>query len=79
MGKAPKGSQDTARPDVKVHCAIIKYLSDYRKPFLFDSIINSMIEDGTILESEKSEVSAKIGQLKMMAPDGKFRLTDVMD
>ena len=55
MGKAPKGSQDTARPDVKVHCAIIKYLSDYRKPFLFDSIIDSMVEDGIILESEKSE------------------------
>lgn len=55
MGKTPEGSQDTARPDVKVHCAIIKYLSDYRKPFHFDSIIDSMVEDGIILESERSE------------------------
>ncbi len=31
------------------------------------------------LESEESELSAKIGHLKMMAPDGKFRLTDVLD
>lgn len=31
------------------------------------------------LESEGSEVSAKIGQLKMTAPDGKQRLTDVAD
>lgn len=31
------------------------------------------------LEAEGSEVSAKIGQLKMTAPDGKQRLTDVAD
>ena len=31
------------------------------------------------LESEKSEVSEKIGQLKMKSPDGKMRLTDVAD
>jgi len=31
------------------------------------------------LHEEGSEVSAKIGQLKMEAPDGKMRLTDVAD
>ena len=31
------------------------------------------------LESEGSEVSEKIGQLKLHAPDGKMRLTDVAD
>ena len=31
------------------------------------------------LVSEGSEVSDKIGQLKMQAPDGKMRLTDVVD
>lgn len=31
------------------------------------------------LESEGSEVSEKIGQLKLPAPDGKMRLTDVAD
>lgn len=31
------------------------------------------------LQSEKSEVSEKIGQFKMMAPDGKMRETDVLD
>lgn len=31
------------------------------------------------LAAEGSEVSAKIGQLKMTAPDGKQRLTDVAD
>jgi hypothetical protein len=55
MGTTPESSQDTARSDIKVHCAVIKYLSDYRKPFLFDSIINSMVEDGVLLESEKAE------------------------
>ena len=29
------------------------------------------------LNQEGSEVSDKIGQLKMVAPDGKYRLTDV--
>ena len=33
----------------------------------------------TKLQKEWSEVSEKIGQLKMMAPDGKLRLTDVLD
>jgi hypothetical protein len=31
------------------------------------------------LKKEGSELSEKIGQLKMIAPDGKFRLTDVAD
>jgi len=31
------------------------------------------------LEKEGSEVSEKIGQLKLVAPDGKLRLTDVAD
>ena len=31
------------------------------------------------LETEGSKVSEKIGQLKMKAPDGKMRLTDVAD
>lgn len=31
------------------------------------------------LKKEGSEVSDKIGQLKMLAPDGKMRLTDVAD
>lgn len=31
------------------------------------------------LQSEGSELSEKIGQLKMLAPDGKMRLTDVAD
>lgn len=31
------------------------------------------------LQSEKSEVSGKIGQFKMMAPDGKMRETYVLD
>jgi len=29
--------------------------------------------------AEESEVSQKIGQLKLPAPDGKMRLTDVAD
>lgn len=33
----------------------------------------------TKLQREGSEVSEKIGQLKMQAPDGKMRLTDVAD
>jgi len=33
----------------------------------------------TKLKQEGSEVSEKIGQLKMIAPDGKMRLTDVAD
>jgi len=33
----------------------------------------------TKLQKEWSEMSEKIGQLKMMAPDGKLRLTDVLD
>ena len=31
------------------------------------------------LQAEGSELSEKIGQLKMEAPDGKMRLTDVAD
>jgi cell filamentation protein len=31
------------------------------------------------LKKEKSQVVSDTNQLKMMAPDGKFRLTDVMD
>ena len=33
----------------------------------------------TKLNKEGSELSEKIGQLKMLAPDGKMRLTDVTD
>ncbi len=33
----------------------------------------------TKLKKEGSEVSEKIGQLKMLAPDGKMRITDVAD
>lgn len=33
----------------------------------------------TKLKKEGSEVSEKIGQLKMKAPDGKMRITDVAD
>ena len=33
----------------------------------------------TKLKTENPEMSEKIGQLKMMAPDGKYRLTDVLD
>jgi hypothetical protein len=33
----------------------------------------------TKLVIENPEMSEKIGQLKMMAPDGKYRLTDVLD
>lgn len=33
----------------------------------------------TKLKKEGSEVSEKIGQLKMLAPDGKMRMTDVAD
>lgn len=52
---------------------IVWILSESDRPRKYWSDLKSK------LESEKSEVSAKIGQLKMMAPDGKFRLTDVMD
>ena len=31
------------------------------------------------LQTEGSELSEKIGQLKMLAPDGKMRMTDVLD
>ena len=31
------------------------------------------------LQKEGSELSEKIGQLKMLAPDGKMRMTDVAD
>lgn len=31
------------------------------------------------LQKEGSELSEKIGQLKMLSPDGKMRLTDVAD
>lgn len=33
----------------------------------------------TKLKKEGSEVSEKIGQLKMLAPDGKLRMTDAAD
>ena len=52
---------------------IVWILSESDRPRKYWSDLKSK------LESEKSEVSEKIGQLKMMAPDGKFRLTDVMD
>ena len=52
---------------------IVWILSESDRPRKYWSDLKSK------LESEKSEMSAKIGQLKMMASDGKSRLTDVLD
>jgi len=52
---------------------IVGILSESDRPRKYWSDLKSK------LKSEESELSAKIGRLKMMAPDGKFRLTDVLD
>ena len=52
---------------------VIAILTDTDRPRKYWSDLK------TKLEKEGSEVSEKIGQLKMTAPDGKQRLTDVAD
>ena len=52
---------------------VIKVLTDTDRPRKYWSDLKHK------LESEGSEVSEKIGQLKLAAPDGKMRLTDVAD
>lgn len=52
---------------------VIQVLTDTDRPRKYWSDLKHK------LESEGSEVSAKIGQLKLPAPDGKLRLTDVAD
>ncbi len=52
---------------------IIEVLTDSNRPRKYWSDLKKK------LEAEGSEVSEKIGQLKMTAPDGKQRQTDVLD
>jgi hypothetical protein len=52
---------------------IIEILTDSKRPRKYWSDLKKK------LEAEGSEVSEKIGQLKMTAPDGKQRQTDVLD
>jgi len=52
---------------------VIQVLTDTDRPRKYWSDLKHK------LETEGSEVSAKIGQLKLPAPDGKLRLTDVVD
>ncbi len=52
---------------------VIEVLTDSDRPRKYWSDLKSK------LIKEGSEVSDKIGQLKMQAPDGKMRLTDVAD
>ena len=52
---------------------VIQVLTDTDRPRKYWSDLKHK------LESEGSEVSEKIGQLKLPAPDGKMRLTDVAD
>ena len=52
---------------------VIEVLTDSDRPRKYWSDLKSK------LIKEGSEVSDKIGQLKMQAPDGKMRLTDVVD
>lgn len=52
---------------------VIQVLTDSDRPRKYWSDLKGR------LEKEGSEVSAKIGQLKMKAPDGKMRETDVAD
>jgi hypothetical protein len=52
---------------------VIEVLTDSERPRKYWSDLKSK------LIKEGSEVSDKIGQLKMQAPDGKMRLTDVAD
>ena len=52
---------------------VIEVLTDSDRPRKYWSDLKSK------LIKEGSEVSDKIGQLKMQAPDGKMRLTDIAD
>ncbi|MCK5110340.1 MAG: Bro-N domain-containing protein [Arcobacteraceae bacterium] len=52
---------------------VIKVLTESDRPRKYWSDLKAK------LKKEGSEVSEKIGQLKMKAPDGKMRLTDVAD
>lgn len=52
---------------------IIEVLTDTDRPRKYWSDLKSK------LKKEGSELSAKIGQLKMQSEDGKFYLTDVAD
>ena len=52
---------------------VIKILTNNERPRKYWNDLK------TKLKQEGSEVSEKIGQLKMTAPDGKMRLTDVAD
>ena len=52
---------------------VIEVLTDSPNPRKYWSVLKLR------LKKEGSEVSDKIGQLKMKAPDGKMRLTDVAD
>ena len=52
---------------------MIEILSSSERPRKYwDDLKRKLVLEG-------SEVSEKIGQLKMLAPDGKMRLTDVTD
>jgi len=52
---------------------VIEILSDSKRPRKYWSDLKKRLFD------EGSELSEKIGQLKMLAPDGKKRQTDVID
>ncbi len=52
---------------------VIEILTDTDRPRKYWSDLKSK------LQKEGSELSEKIGQLKMLAPDGKMRMTDVAD
>ena len=52
---------------------VIEVLTDSDRPRKYWSDLKSK------LSKEGSELSEKIGHLKMIAPDGKMRLTDVAD
>ena len=52
---------------------VIQVLTDSPRPRKYWNALK------TKLEAEGSEVSQNMGQLKMPAPDGKMRLTDVAD
>ena len=52
---------------------VIEILTESDRPRKYWSDLKSK------LKKEGSELSEKIGQLKMKAPDGKMRLTDVAD
>ena len=52
---------------------IIEVLTNYERPRKYWSDLKAR------LKKEGSELSEKIGQLKLPAEDGKFRMTDVAD